>query len=127
VTLAALGLADAAAGEATASVAALARLGASGHRERSRRVLDSVRETTRSPVTRRERDVLRLLAAGLTNRQIADRLVVSEHTVHRHVTNILRKLDLHSRTAAATHAMRAGLLDEPKMAGPGDAGAATRA
>ena len=50
---------------------------------------------------------------GLTNRQIAERLVVSEHTVHRHVTNILRKLDLPSRTAAAVHAVRAGLLEAP--------------
>ena len=51
----------------------------------------------------------RLLAEGLTNRQIAERLVVSEHTVHRHVTNILRKLDLPSRRAAAAHAVRSGL------------------
>ena len=48
-------------------------------------------------MTPRERDVLRLVAEGLTNQQIAERLVVSEHTVHRHVTNILRKLDLPSR------------------------------
>jgi DNA-binding NarL/FixJ family response regulator len=60
-------------------------------------------------VTRREAEVLGLLAQGLTNRQIAARLVVSEHTVHRHVTNILRKLGLPSRTAAAAHAVRAGL------------------
>jgi LuxR family transcriptional regulator, maltose regulon positive regulatory protein len=53
--------------------------------------------------------VIGLLAEGLTNRQIAERLVVSEHTVHRHVTNILRKLRLPSRTAAAAHAVRAGL------------------
>ena len=55
--------------------------------------------------------MLRLLAEGLTNRQIAARLVVSEHTVHRHVTNILRKLDLPSRTAAAVHAAQAGVLE----------------
>jgi len=64
-------------------------------------------------ITPREREVLGLLAKGLTNRQIADRLVVSEHTVHRHVTNILRKLALPSRTAAAAHAVRCGLLDAP--------------
>ena len=112
VTLHALGRHDDAAREATASLDALARLGALAEAERSRRVRDSVLRQERSPVTRRERDVLRLLAAGLTNRQIAERLVVSEHTVHRHVTNILRKLDLPSRTAAATHAVRSGLLDD---------------
>jgi DNA-binding NarL/FixJ family response regulator len=63
-------------------------------------------------VTPREREVLALLAEGLTNRQIAERLVVSEHTVHRHVTNLLRKLDLSSRTAAATYAVRSGLLGD---------------
>jgi len=57
--------------------------------------------------------VLRLLAEGLTNRQLAERLVISEHTVHRHVTNILRKLELPSRTAAAAHAARSGLLEQP--------------
>ena len=62
-------------------------------------------------LTRREAEVLALLTEGLTNRQIAERLVVSEHTVHRHVTNLLRKLDLPSRTAAAAHAVRSGLLD----------------
>ena len=62
-------------------------------------------------LTPREREVLQLLAEGLTNRQIAERLVVSEHTVHRHVTNLLRKLELPSRTAAAAYAVRSGLLD----------------
>ena len=71
--------------------------------------------TARAPpeLTPREREVLRLLAEGLTNRQIAERLVVSEHTVHRHVTNILRKLDLPSRTAAAALAVRAGPARRP--------------
>jgi DNA-binding NarL/FixJ family response regulator len=57
--------------------------------------------------------VLRLVAGGLTNAQVAERLVISEHTVHRHVTNLLRKLGLPSRAAAAAHAARLGLLDEP--------------
>jgi DNA-binding NarL/FixJ family response regulator len=60
-------------------------------------------------LTPREREVLALLAEGLTNRGIAERLVLSEHTVHRHVTSILRKLDLTTRTAAAAVAVRSGL------------------
>ena len=60
-------------------------------------------------LTPREREVLALLAEGLTNRGIAERLVLSEHTVHRHVTSILRKLDLPTRTAAAAVAVRSGL------------------
>ena len=62
-------------------------------------------------LTPREREVLALVAEGLTNRQIAERLVLSEHTVHRHVTNLLGKLGLHSRSAAAARAARSGLAD----------------
>jgi pimeloyl-ACP methyl ester carboxylesterase/DNA-binding CsgD family transcriptional regulator len=58
----------------------------------------------------REREVLRLVADGLSDGDIAERLVLSPHTVHRHVANILRKLRLHSRAAAAAHATRAGLV-----------------
>jgi pimeloyl-ACP methyl ester carboxylesterase/DNA-binding CsgD family transcriptional regulator len=61
-------------------------------------------------LTRRECDVLRLVAEGMTDADIAERLVLSPHTVHRHVANILRKLRLHSRAAAAAHAARAGLV-----------------
>jgi DNA-binding NarL/FixJ family response regulator len=95
-TLSALGREEAAAVERARASAALA--GLAGTREDG-------------PVTAREREVLRLLAEGLTNREIAARLVLSEHTVHRHVANILRKLGLSSRTAAATEAVRSGLLD----------------
>ena len=49
-------------------------------------------DACRPELTRREREVLSLLAEGLTNRQIAERFVLSEHTVHRHVGSILRKL-----------------------------------
>jgi DNA-binding NarL/FixJ family response regulator len=52
-------------------------------------------------LTPRELQVLRLVAQGLTNRDIALRLVLSEHTVRRHLANIFRKLNLSSRTAAA--------------------------
>jgi DNA-binding NarL/FixJ family response regulator len=90
----------------------LAALGADAESARARRLLDAyARGRGVAPLTRREREVLALVADGLTNRQIAERLVVSEHTVHRHVTNILRKLDLPSRTAAAAYAARRGLLD----------------
>jgi pimeloyl-ACP methyl ester carboxylesterase len=63
-----------------------------------------------SPLSRRETEVLRLVAAGLSNREIASSLVLSEHTVHRHVANILHKLAQSSRAAAAAHATRAGLI-----------------
>ena len=63
-----------------------------------------------SPLSRRETEVLRLVAAGLSNREIASSLVLSEHTVHRHVANILRKLAQSTRAAAAAHATRAGLI-----------------
>ena len=63
-----------------------------------------------SPLTRRETEVLRLVAVGLSNREIASSLVLSEHTVHRHVANILRKLTQSSRAGAATQAARAGYI-----------------
>jgi pimeloyl-ACP methyl ester carboxylesterase/DNA-binding CsgD family transcriptional regulator len=63
-----------------------------------------------SPLSQREAEVLRLVAAGLSNREIASSLVLSEHTVHRHVANILRKLTQSSRAAAAATATRAGYI-----------------
>jgi len=113
-SLAALGRPDPAEREAAAALECLLELGAGADADRARRILDaSARDNGSSPlpeVTSREREVLRLVAEGLTNRQIAERLMVSEHTVHRHVTNIKRKLDLPSRTAAAAYAFRHGLL-----------------
>ena len=66
-------------------------------------------ETT-SALTPRELDVLRLVAQGLTNPGIAWQLVLSEHTVHRHLANIFRKLSLSSRAAAAAWGVRSGLV-----------------
>jgi DNA-binding NarL/FixJ family response regulator len=113
-SLAALGRTDPAEREVAAALECLLELGADAEADRARRILDaSARDDDRSPlseITSRELEVLRLLAEGLTNKQISERLVVSEHTVHRHVTNVLRKLDLPSRTAAAAHAFRHGLL-----------------
>jgi ATP/maltotriose-dependent transcriptional regulator MalT len=61
-------------------------------------------------LTGRELEVLALVADGLTDPQIAQRLVISEHTVHRHVSNILVKLSCSSRAAAVKRAAAAGAL-----------------
>jgi DNA-binding NarL/FixJ family response regulator len=57
--------------------------------------------TSIGPLTHRQLEIAELLVHGLTNRQIADRLVVSPHTVERHVENILHKLGLSTRTEIA--------------------------
>jgi LuxR family maltose regulon positive regulatory protein len=107
VCLMALGRVESGEHEAAVALERLGELGAEHDARRARRLLASA--GTPAELTPREREVLRLVAEGLTNRQIAERLVVSEHTVHRHVTNLLRKLDLPSRTAAAAYAVRSGL------------------
>ena len=86
--LAALGSEDAAAGQARVAVSGVAV----------------------TVLTPRELDVLKLVAQGLSNSDIARRLVLSEHTVHRHLANILRKLDLSSRAAAAAWGAHTGLV-----------------
>jgi len=62
-------------------------------------------------LTEREREVLGLVVEGLTNRQIAERLVVAEVTARDHVQRILRKLEVADRTAAAVLAVRLGLTE----------------
>lgn len=61
-------------------------------------------------LTRRELDILQLIAQGLTDREIAAAFTISEHTVHRHIANILSKLSLSSRAAAVAYAVRRGLV-----------------
>ncbi|MBM4459123.1 MAG: response regulator transcription factor [Chloroflexi bacterium] len=61
------------------------------------------------PLTEREVEVLRLVAQGLSNREMAEKLVITEMTVSTHVSNILAKLHLASRTQAALYALREGL------------------
>ena len=62
------------------------------------------------PLTSREHEVLEQMAAGLSNRQIADVLGISEHTVKFHVSAILGKLGVTSRSAAIRHGLRQGLV-----------------
>jgi NarL family two-component system response regulator LiaR len=64
---------------------------------------------TEDPLTAREVEVLKLLAQGLTNQEIADKLIIEESTVASHISNILGKLHLANRTQAALYALREGL------------------
>jgi NarL family two-component system response regulator LiaR len=64
---------------------------------------------TEEPLTGREMDVLRLVAQGLTNQEIAEALIIGVGTVRTHVSNILAKLHLANRTQAALYAVREGL------------------
>lgn len=105
-TLSVLGRKQAAAEELDRANAALTALGVARAGARPAAPGGTEESGRLGHLTKRERDVVDLLAEGLTNRQIANRLVLSEHTVHRHVTNILRKLDVPTRTAAATLAVR---------------------
>ena len=82
------------------------RLRALGKRAPSRRT----RATGPGGLTAREAEVLALVAEGLTNRQIAERLVLSQNTVIRHVANIFAKLEVNSRAAAVAVAAERGLV-----------------
>jgi len=73
------------------------------------------------PLTERELDVLKLVAHGKSNREIADELVVAEGTVRTHVSNILSKLHLASRTQATLFALREGLTSLDDASIPPDA------
>src|SRR6266498_2162727 len=66
-------------------------------------------------LTERELDVLRLIAKGMTNSQIAEKLVISEYTVKGHVSNILSKLHLADRTQVAVYAWQRGLVNREQM------------
>ncbi len=89
-------------------------LGAAAEAEHATALLDELERVGElldlAGLSRREVEVLRLVAQGLSNQEIADRLVLSTHTVHRHVSSILTKLDLPSRAAAAAYAAQQGLL-----------------
>ncbi len=105
---AALGDDDTAALELSAARATFAELGAVSDLRRLQALEEGAGET--HGLTARELEVLRLVAAGESNRAIASELVISEHTVARHLQNIFRKLDVSSRTAASAFAYEHGLL-----------------
>lgn len=91
--------------EQDAAAAALTRLGVTrAPRPPSRRV------ALPDGITRREAEVLALVAQGLTNREVADALVLSERTVARHLANLYTKIGVTTRTAATTYAHRHGLV-----------------
>jgi DNA-binding NarL/FixJ family response regulator len=127
--LAALGRADAAADEIQRAVDLFAELRAEVEAARARKLAAGYAEKTAAEhaesiesgprktrkdaagLSAREIEVLRLVAAGLNNQDIAERLFLSDHTVHRHVANIFSKLSVSSRAAAVAQAARRGLLE----------------
>ncbi|HEX2107733.1 MAG TPA: LuxR C-terminal-related transcriptional regulator [Rubrobacteraceae bacterium] len=105
--------------EAHAALAVFNNLGAVTEAEAATTVLSEIETRNRkrtgeipdlAGLTRREVETLRLVAQGLSDKEIAAELVLSRHTVHRHIHSILTKLDLPSRAAAAAYAARHGLL-----------------
>ena len=98
--------------QARAACGIFERLGAARHADEAAGLLRELGSPGRpaprtgGALTRRERQVLELLGAGLSNAQIAERLVISPKTAEHHVGAVLRKLDLHNRAEAAAYAIR---------------------
>ena len=111
-------LKDVSSGELAEIVRKAARGEAVMHPHVAARVMQELRGGPRanaqlsSELSERELEVLRLIADGLNNTEIAERLVISEHTVKRHVSNILSKLHLADRTQAAVYAWREGVVEK---------------
>ena len=93
--------------EFTASEEVLRDLGALPDLERLAHVMGSSRPT--GPLSRREVEVLKLVATGMTNRAIASSLFISDKTVARHISNMFTKLGLSSRAEATAYAFKHGL------------------
>ena len=106
----ALGDDDSAALELEEARAVFARLGAAPDLARTEARTTGAQDGATHGLTARELQVLRLVAAGRSNREVADELVISEHTVARHLQNIFAKLGVPSRTAASAFAHAHDLL-----------------
>jgi LuxR family transcriptional regulator, maltose regulon positive regulatory protein len=115
----ALGRPGDAADEANRAIALFSELRAELEIGRARRVLETIAtaeppavaaDDQKGGLTKREVEVLRLVAEGLNNQTIAERLFLSDHTVHRHLANILSKLNVSTRAAAVAQATRRGLI-----------------
>lgn len=114
----ALGRLNTAQNEARAAMDSLRSVGAHREAERAEALLQQFTRAKRgsaqaarsSPLTPREIEVIRLVAQGLSDKEIAARLNISEHTIHRHIANILTKLDVPSRAAAVAFAAKNSLL-----------------
>jgi DNA-binding NarL/FixJ family response regulator len=110
---------DAAVREARAALTILDQIGAVRERERAATLLRCLEDATperpenaaaATSLTRRELEILGLVARGLSDKEAATALSLSEHTVHRHISNVLNKLDVPSRAAAVARAAQHGLL-----------------
>ena len=112
------GRVEAAAAEVQRAVTQLSKITARLELARAERQLEEIRgqgpgeAPDTAGLTRRELDVLRLIAKGLSNHRVGEQLFISEHTVHRHVANTLSKLGVPSRSAAVAEAARRGLLKD---------------
>ena len=106
----ALGDNDSARLELGAARATFERLGATPDLARIDQLMKGTRSEDSHGLTQRELQVLRLVAAGETNKMIASKLFLSEKTVDRHVSNIFAKLDVSSRAAATAFAYRNKLI-----------------
>jgi len=107
-------LKDTAPREVLRAICEVARGEASLHPTIARKLIRELNQPARlppaeEPLSEREIEVLRLVAQGLSNQEIADRFVISERTVRTHVSSILAKLHLASRTQAALYALRQGI------------------
>jgi len=97
--------------ESTRAADSFARLGAVHAEERARAALpSSIKSKAEGILTPRELEILSLVADGCSDKAIAERLTISEHTVHRHISNILTKLKVSSRAAAAAQAAKLGIF-----------------